>query len=73
MACHRIKVIHHLRLFIDLEQREVVGVNILRANVHLEIVLALVPTVVDLLPPATERVRERCDLAVLYLSCGAGR
>ena len=67
MACHRIKVIYHLRLFIDLEQREVVGVNIQRTNVYLwvlEIVLAFVLIVVDLLPPATERVRERRDLAV---------
>jgi hypothetical protein len=33
MACHRIVVVYHLRLFIDLEQGEVVGVNIERADI----------------------------------------
>ncbi len=67
MACHRIVVVYHLRLFIDLEQGEVVGVNIERADVQLwpfEIVLGLAPAVVDLLSPATKGVRDRCDLAV---------
>lgn len=66
MACNRIVVVYHLRLFIDLEQCEVVGVNIQRANEHLwalEIVLVFT-IVIDLLSPATERVRERRDLAV---------
>jgi hypothetical protein len=52
MACHRIIVIYHLRLFIDLEQREVVRVNMQRANIHLwvyEIVPAIIPIAVDLL------------------------
>jgi hypothetical protein len=52
MACHRIIVIYHLRLFIDLEQREVVRVNMQRANIHLwvyEIVPAVIPIAVDLL------------------------
>ena len=66
-ACHRIIVIYYLRLLIDLEQCKVVGVDIQWANVHLwalEIVLAFVPIIVDLLSPVTERVRERHDLAV---------
>jgi hypothetical protein len=55
MACHRIVMIYHLRLFIDLEQCEMVGVNIQRANVHLwafEVALAIAP-IADLLSPAT--------------------
>lgn len=60
-------MIYRLRLFVDLEQCEVVGVNIQRAKVHLwifEIVLAFAPILVDLLSLATERVRERRKLAV---------
>ena len=60
-------MIYHLRLLIDLKQREVVRVNIQRANVHLrafEIALAVAPIVVDLLSPAREGVQERRDLAV---------
>jgi len=66
MVCHRIIVIYHLHLFIDLEQCKGAGVNIQRANVHLwasEIVFAFAQIVVDLLSPATQGVWDKCDLA----------
>ena len=63
MACYRIIVIYRLRLFIDLEQCEVVGVDIERADIHLW-GFAFASVVVDLLSPATEGVRDRCDLTV---------
>ena len=47
-------MIYHLRLFVDLEQCKVVGVNIQQADICLEtfeIVLAFAPIVVDLLSP----------------------
>jgi uncharacterized Zn-finger protein len=35
ITCHRIVVVYHPRLFIDLEQSEVVCINIQRAKVYL--------------------------------------